>query len=205
MNNFATLLDTKFCDELPDQAKVYTARLAGASKRMDRLLLDLLEYGRVSSAGFQVACINTEEVILKLVERIRRSPLGCAADIQLELPLPMLQANGPLLEQALENLVTNALKFTAPITRPCLRIRAEDHGNKTRVCVEDNGPGIVPQYHQLIFGAFQRLDQSDLKSTGIGLAIVRAAVERMKGSVGVDSVAGKGSRFWIELPKARRT
>lgn len=202
MNNFATLLEKRYGDELPDQAKVYTARLAVASKRMDRLLLDLLEYGRVSSAGFQVASINTEEVVLNLVERIRRSPLGGAADIQLQLPLPQLQANGPLLEQALENLVMNALKFTAPSAGPSVHILAEDQGSKTRLCVEDKGPGIPPQYHQLIFGAFQRLDQSDPKSTGIGLAIVRAAVERMKGNVGVSSAVGRGSKFWIELPKA---
>src|SRR5204862_6745087 len=111
--------------------------------------------------------------------------------------LPALRANARLLEQAIENLLTNALKFTGQTAKPRVRIRAEEHQHKGRICVEDNGPGIPREYQHLIFGLFQRLDESDQKSTGIGLAIVRTAVERMIGSVGVDSIPGGGSRFWI--------
>jgi signal transduction histidine kinase len=70
--------------------------------------------------------------------------------------------------------------------------------------VEDNGPGIEEIYHERIFGIFERLDPApDAKGTGIGLAIAKAAAERMGGLVGVRSDPGKGSRFWIELPADR--
>jgi signal transduction histidine kinase len=72
-----------------------------------------------------------------------------------------------------------------------------------RILVEDNGIGIKPEYLEKIFGVFQKLQlQEDSPGTGIGLAIVRRAVERMGGSCGVESEVGRGSRFWIRLPKA---
>jgi signal transduction histidine kinase len=72
-----------------------------------------------------------------------------------------------------------------------------------RLWVEDNGIGIDPQYHQKIFGMFERLvSDREFEGTGIGLAIVHKAVERMGGRVGVESQPGDGSRFWIELPRA---
>jgi signal transduction histidine kinase len=67
--------------------------------------------------------------------------------------------------------------------------------------VEDNGIGVDPQYHEIIFEMFQRLNPS-YEGTGIGLALVKKAVTRMRGTVGVESQPGKGSRFWLQLAKA---
>ncbi|MEO7677618.1 MAG: ATP-binding protein, partial [Verrucomicrobiota bacterium] len=70
--------------------------------------------------------------------------------------------------------------------------------------VEDNGIGIDPKYHDRIFAIFQRLHTSEeFTGTGVGLAVVKRAVERMNGNMGVESEAGKGSRFWIELPRSQ--
>src|SRR5262249_16813295 len=72
-----------------------------------------------------------------------------------------------------------------------------------RFWFEDNGIGLAPESQQRVFGMFQRLNRADLyEGTGIGLAIVRKAVERMGGRVGVESELGKGSRFWVELKRA---
>jgi PAS domain S-box-containing protein len=202
MHNFATLLSHRYGSQLPNQAREYAQRLAAASLRMDRLLMDLLEYGRVSSIGLALEHVDTEELVRKLVERIRQSPRGPSAEIEIQVPLPKLRADTRLLGEAFENLLTNALKFVPPPTRPVIRIRAEDRGERSRVCIEDNGPGIPQEYHERIFGVFQRLDQNDAEGTGIGLAIVRTAIHRMKGQVGLNSALGKGSLFWVELPKA---
>ena len=80
---------------------------------------------------------------------------------------------------------------------------AEQRDGSTRLWVEDNGIGIPAEYQERVFGIFERLHAGDTyPGTGIGLAIVRKSVERMGGKVGVESSAGKGSRFWIELPCA---
>jgi signal transduction histidine kinase len=72
-----------------------------------------------------------------------------------------------------------------------------------RLWIEDNGIGIAPEYQDRVFGLFQRLNPVEaFPGTGVGLAIVRRAMERMGGRSGLDSTPGQGSRFWIELPKA---
>jgi len=72
-----------------------------------------------------------------------------------------------------------------------------------RIWVVDNGVGIAPEYHERIFGLFQQLKGPAAgKGTGVGLAIARRAVEKMGGTIGLESTPGKGSRFWVELPAA---
>jgi signal transduction histidine kinase len=97
-------------------------------------------------------------------------------------------------------LIENAVKFVAPGQNPCVRIRSEQRGNRVRLWVEDNGIGIPPEYHQKIWGVFERLHKSEIyPGTGIGLAIVRKAMERMGGRAGLESEPGKGSRFYLEF------
>ena len=112
-------------------------------------------------------------------------------------------ANPIALEQALTNLLTNALKFVPPGVAPRVTVRAEEFDSRVRIYVEDNGIGIPPDQHERIFGIFERLHSDQTyPGTGIGLAIVQKSVERMGGRVGVESEPGKGSRFWFELPRA---
>lgn len=111
-----------------------------------------------------------------------------------------------LLGQVLVNLIRNALTFIAPGVAPQVRIRTEERQGTTRVWVEDNGIGIPARYQDRVFGVFERLHSADAyPGAGIGLAIVRRAVERMGGTVGVESEEGKGSRFWFELQRGEET
>jgi signal transduction histidine kinase len=121
--------------------------------------------------------------------------------ITIEGGLPDVVGNRAALYQVVSNLMTNALKFQRPGTIPRVRLRAELRDGAVRLWVEDTGIGIAPEYHERIFGVFDRLHGSEeYPGTGIGLAIVRRSVERMKGRCGVVSTLGAGSSFWIELP-----
>jgi signal transduction histidine kinase len=102
--------------------------------------------------------------------------------------------------QILTNLFTNGVKFVAPGVQPRIQVRTERRDGRIRLWVEDNGIGIAPEHHKRIFTMFERLHTTrDYPGTGIGLTIVKRAVERMGGSVGLESTAGRGSRFWVEL------
>jgi len=91
-----------------------------------------------------------------------------------------------------------------PGVAPRIRIRTETSAGNVRLWVEDQGIGIAPEHQERIFRAFERLHPHDeYPGTGIGLAIVRRAAERMGGRAGVESQPGEGSRFWIELPLPR--
>jgi signal transduction histidine kinase len=106
-----------------------------------------------------------------------------------------------LLEQCLSNLINNATKFVSPGVTPEVRIRTESRGNQVRLWIEDNGIGIDASYHHKIFSMFERVgDLHRYEGTGIGLAIVHRAVQRMGGACGVESAPGQGSRFWVDLP-----
>jgi signal transduction histidine kinase len=106
------------------------------------------------------------------------------------------------LVQVISNLISNALKFVEPEAQPQIRVWTEAREDWVRLWVEDNGIGIAPQHQERIFKVFERLHGREIyPGTGIGLAIVRKGVERMGGTVGVESEVGK-SRFWIELRKA---
>src|SRR5204863_1642937 len=116
-----------------------------------------------------------------------------------------------LLEQVFTNLITNALKFTKPGARPEISISATEIGpsdlrsapSVVRITVTDNGIGIPPEFAKRMFGMFQKLHRGEeYAGTGIGLAVVKRAVELMNGRVGLFSQPDQGSSFWIELPSA---
>jgi PAS domain S-box-containing protein len=190
---------------LNETGKDYAARIDKAAKRMEHLVSDLLEYGRLTHLDFSVHPVDLkvqiENVLAEVDEDIRRTN----ARIRVREPMPIILGNERLLEQILTNLLSNALKFVAPGTRPQVSLQTETHGSMVRLWVEDNGIGLDAQYREKIFQLFQRLHTVEVfPGTGVGLAIVKRAAEQMGGQVGVESDVGRGSRFWIELPEADR-
>jgi signal transduction histidine kinase len=101
--------------------------------------------------------------------------------------------------QLFQNLIGNAIKYRSDAP-PLIRISAEEGENCWILSVEDNGIGIDPKYFDYIFGVFRRLHGSQKSGTGIGLAICRAAVERLGGRIWVESAPGAGSTFRVSLP-----
>jgi signal transduction histidine kinase len=107
-----------------------------------------------------------------------------------------------MLTQVILNLLSNALKFHKNNSIPQVRATAEEHDGLVRLNVRDNGIGIAPEHQERIWNVFERLhDRESYAGTGIGLAIVKRAADRMDGSSGVISHPGEGSTFWIELPR----
>jgi signal transduction histidine kinase len=126
--------------------------------------------------------------------------------LTVEIPETLrVQADPRGLAIALRNLIDNALKFTPTDRAPDIRIRAQASANsKVRLSVSDQGVGFDMRHHDRIFGMFQRLHRQDqIPGTGIGLALVHKAVERMGGQICADSAPGRGATFHIDLPAAR--
>jgi PAS domain S-box-containing protein len=198
MSGFTTTLLDDFGKLLPQEGHDYARRIANAAERMDHLIRDLLAYGKINSVNLPL----TDTPPAPIIEEFASSSEGKHATIRIDSPLPPVVANPTALDQVLKNLLSNAVKFVAPGKRPEIRVFAhEPKPGWTRICVQDNGIGIEPHYHDRIFRVFERLSASSYPGTGIGLAIVQKAMERMGGQVGIESSPGKGSCFWIELPK----
>jgi len=111
-------------------------------------------------------------------------------------------ADASSLHVILLNLLTKASKFVEPEKTPIIRISTENDGASVRLSVQDNGIGICEEDIGKLFTMFKRLNPDVYPGTGMGLAIVKKAAERMGGKVGVQSERGRGSRFWIELKAA---
>jgi PAS domain S-box-containing protein len=201
MRGFAELLLDEFADQLNSEAHSYLERIAGSASRMDNLILDALNYTHVLRADAPLTPVELDPLVRNLVATYPEWQLP-EAEIRIDGNLPPVLGNEAFLTQCVSNLVGNAIKFVTPGVAPRVRIWAESTETNVRIFVEDNGIGIASKDHERIFGMFERLNHvTQYPGTGIGLAIVHKAVERMGGGVDLVSEPGKGSKFWIELKK----
>jgi signal transduction histidine kinase len=165
------------------------------------LIQDLLAYSRVTRSAIQSVPVEPRLLLADLMVQLAPEIKERQADVRIENDLGMVLADPVLLTQVFVNLLSNALKFVPRGTAPQVRIWAEPRDGFERICVEDNGIGIDLRYRERLFRLFERLD-SEYPGTGIGLAIVKRAIERMGGRVGFESGATKGSLFWIDVRPA---
>lgn len=205
IRGLADILLEDYGAQMDATANGYVRGIRGATVHLDRLTNDLLSYTRISREEIQLEPVAIDALLKEVLSLM--SP-GKASALQMDIGpnlLPVL-ATPTLLGQCLSNLISNAVKFVAAGTIPRVQIRTESRGDRVRIWVEDNGVGIDPAYHGKIFGLFERAGNvRDHDGTGVGLAIVARASQRMGGSCGVESSLGSGSRFWIELPAASLT
>jgi signal transduction histidine kinase len=201
MNGFAIALREDYAAQLDGTAQDYVRRITGAAERMDQLICDVLNYSKITRQEYEAEPVELEpllEGILETYPTLR----GEQGTITLDRPFPRVMGSAPLLLQIFSNLIGNAVKFVPAGRRPEVRVWAEAREKGwVRLWVEDNGIGIAPENFSRIFGLFQRLEKR-FDGTGIGLAIVSRAVDRMGGKCGLESEEGKGSRFWAELKAA---
>lgn len=200
LQGFADILLSEYTGKLDADGQDYLRRIAKSADRMDKLIQDVLSYSRVVRGDFPFEPVDLHQLLLGMIESY---PVfePAKADIMIEAPLPLAMGNEAMFTQIFSNLMGNAVKFVAPGVRPRLRIWAEPRENLVRYFVEDNGIGIAADQIEKIFAIFQRASKG-YEGTGIGLAIVKKAVERMGGNVGVQSQPGQGSVFWIEVQRA---
>jgi signal transduction histidine kinase len=202
MKGFSEALLEDFSSGLGEEGQDYARRVVHSAERMDRLIQDLLAYSRLSRTELQFSPIDLNALVADVVASFQQEIDARQATVEIAPWLPAVMGHRATLELVMHNLVSNALKFTSKERPPTIRIWAETRDRNLRIWLEDNGIGIEPAHHERIFRVFERLHPvSDYAGTGIGLAIVRRGVERMGGRSGVQSESGKGSSFWIEIPR----
>jgi PAS domain S-box-containing protein len=204
IQGFAGALLEDYHDRIEAEGRVYLERIIVGVRRMDALIGDLLLYARLSGSELGLGTVYLDDAVAGALDQLDTAIKDAKAVVTVEGPLPAVRGHQAALVQALANLVGNALKFVPSGRVPCVRVSAVPSGRWTRITVADNGIGIAREHHERIFEVFERLHgPGDYAGTGIGLSIVKRAVEKMGGRVGVDSTPGEGSHFWIELPGAR--
>lgn len=200
MQGFAQMLTEDYGDKLDDRGRKFLERIRSASVRLDHLIRDVLTYSQITRSNSPFTVIDLDKLLRDVVDgypELRR------ARIEISESLAFVRGHEVPLTQCVSNLLGNAVKFVKPGEEPKVRVWTEHRYQFVRLWIEDEGIGIAPEDRERIFQIFSRVHhEKAYEGTGIGLSIVRKAIERMGGRVGVESELGKGSRFWIELPKA---
>jgi PAS domain S-box-containing protein len=200
---FGNVLLEDFSAELGELGQSYVKKIVAGADRLERLVDDLLTHASLRQQNLPMERTDLVRVVqqarLDLTEQITKQK----AVVNTDLPPTFVKAHEATLNLVVSNLISNSIKYVAEGVVPKIRIRSEDRGNTTRLWVEDNGIGIPREFHDQIFGVFQRLHTKEsYPGTGMGLAIVQKGMESMGGRSGVESKPGEGSRFWIELATA---
>lgn len=195
----------------PDELELLR-RIGLAASRMDQLVVDSLNYGKLLRQELPLKSIDIGSLLRGLVETYPNlhPPL---AEISIEIDHLLVSGNEAALTQIFSNLLGNAVKFVAAGTKPRVRVWADfdrcppglpsESHDCAYVWIEDNGIGIPGYAHKKIFTMFHRLHRAEeYPGTGIGLALVKKSLERTGGKITLQSEPGKGSRFCVQLPLA---
>ena len=187
---------------LPALATDYLQKIARSAERLDHLVQDLLEFSRISHDEESIAPVDLDRLLRDIVQQYPN--FQGDLDILIDGKLPVVLGHETALTQVVSNLLANAVKFVPSDRRPEIQVKAEVGEHVVRVEFIDNGIGIAPENQERIFRMFEQINPAGrYGGTGIGLAVVKKAVEKMQGSLGVESTEGQGSKFWIELLKAK--
>jgi signal transduction histidine kinase len=202
INGFAHLFEVEMSAQLSPRALEHLARIRNGSLKMATLIDDLLAYSHVDRRGMQLIVVALptliDSALAHYADEIQRR--GIAVATTLESVTARVDAEG--LSLALRNLLENALKYTRDRQNPRIDITCRRTEEGVLLTIADNGIGFDMEYHDHIFKIFQRLHRDDqYPGTGIGLALVHKAVERIGGRVWAQSNAGEGATFFIELPE----
>ena len=201
VSSFLQLLQKKYEPQLDKTANKYINLAVDGSNRMKRLINDLLQFSRITSSAIALKSIDTNEILDELQELFKMKLQSCNGKILAE-NLPIVNADKTPMMQLLQNLISNALKYKSEERDPVIKVSATEGLLEWTFIVEDNGIGIESKFFEKIFVIFQRLhNKNEYSGTGIGLAICKKIVERFNGKIWLESVIGKGSKFYFTIPK----
>jgi PAS domain S-box-containing protein len=186
---------------LPNQQQEYLGLIVKEGERLKRLIDNLLSLQRLR-AGFGLADpgpVLLYPLLYEVAEHYRTPLIKQCIEIDCALEIPPVQGESLMLHEALSNLLDNAVKYAPPESRIVLGVRND--GDRALLWVQDQGPGIPADKHELIFERFYRLDEPrKTAGTGLGLALVQEIVHAHGGQVWVESEVGRGSIFYLSLP-----
>jgi two-component system phosphate regulon sensor histidine kinase PhoR len=199
--NAETLLDGAL--ERPEIARKFLEAQMRNADRLAALVSDLLEISRIEAGTYEIHLdfIDVAPIVERIVDSVEQIAAEKQMTILCDVPPDLCAlADDHALEHVLLNLVDNAVKYTPSGGK--IQVRAAVVGERVRIEVEDNGPGIEARHRDRIFERFYRVDKGrsrEVGGTGLGLAIVKHLAEAMEGSVGVSAAEPQGSIFWVSL------
>ncbi|MGM8934291.1 sensor histidine kinase [Pseudomonas neustonica] len=205
IDGFSNILLSSLSEKLNAQETDYFNRIRAAANKMSTLIDDLLMLARVTRADVSLTAVNLSELAEKVVQSLRDAEPERRVQVDVQKNL-LVNGDPVLLAVAIENLISNAWKFTAKVDEPHIRIEEETRDGEKVVAVSDNGAGFDMEYADKLFTPFQRLHSaSDFPGTGIGLATIARIMAKLDGRVWAAAEPGKGASFYLKFNSVRNT
>ncbi len=201
VSSYMSLLQRRYGDKLDGDAREFIAFAHDGALRMDRLIVDLLQFSRIGRDAKPMEPVALAAVVDEAIANLGTTIADAKGRIELQRDLPVVMGNALDLVRLFQNVIGNALKYSLPDRPPVVTITAEAGAMTHVLTVRDNGIGISPEYFDTIFGVFKRLHTLDkYEGTGIGLAICKKVIDQHHGRIWVESNPGQGTAFHMELP-----
>ena len=201
ISSYSDILLKRYAPLFDAKAAEYFSRITDGALRMRSLIHALLAYSQVDKQPPVLALVPAREALADAMEHLQAEVRGKQGEVTID-DLPIVRGDRIRLTQLFQNLVANALKFTAQNRRPLIRITSNDAGEQYVFRVSDNGIGITPAGQERLFRIFSRLNTADAyPGSGIGLATCKKVVEQHGGRIWVESEPGVGSTFCFTIPK----
>lgn len=201
ISGFAELLLSDSGEMLDDKAREYLNTIINSTKRMGKMIDDLLAFSRTSRAELHKVRVSMTEIVNSVMSDLHHDVRDRKITWLIDEQLPDVQGDPFLLRQVMFNLVSNALKYTRKREEARIEIGATKADHEILFFVHDNGVGFDMDYAGKLFGVFQRLHSaSEFEGTGIGLANVRSIIKRHGGRTWAESAVDEGATFYFSLP-----
>ncbi|ARJ64400.1 PAS domain-containing sensor histidine kinase [Magnetospirillum sp. ME-1] len=200
ITSYLGLIQRRYEAALDEDGRQFLDFARDGATRMDRMVLDMLEFSRVGRVRDPLTRVDLAEVIAIAARNLELPIQESGATLSVPQGLPAVTGSAGELIRLFQNLIGNAVKYRHPDRPPAVAVWVERHRDGWVCTVADNGIGIAPEYFDRIFDIFQRLHaRSEYEGTGIGLALCRKIVEHHGGRIWVESEPGQGSRFRFTL------
>lgn len=197
---FVELLEKQYAPELDGKARQYLNYVSSGAARMIELVKGVLDYSRAGVTESSHEPIEFSEILSSTISNLGMAIAEAGAQITHD-PLPLVHGSRTQLNQLLENLISNAIKFRRDGVAPRIHVSCRREQDHWLLSIQDNGIGIPQEYHQRVFRIFQRLHPAQkYQGTGIGLAICQKIVEAHGGKIWIEAQQAQGATFCFTLP-----
>lgn len=203
IDGYSQLLLESASDILDGDSKTFLANIRSSTQQMNVLIEDLLAYSRLERRGYVLEPVIFASIVKTILLQYQAEIEGDKIKIALTFPEDLIiDADKESLMMVMRNLIDNAIKFSAKSDNPKIEVGSMQSNTESIIFVKDNGIGFDMKYHDRIYKIFQRLHLAEeYQGTGIGLAMVSKAVQRMHGQIWAESEVGKGASFYMKIGK----
>ena len=200
IDGFSKILLEDHADKLDDEGERLMNIILKNARKMGNLIDDILEFSRLGRKNIRKSRINVEQLAEEIFDELKTSVTG--RDLRLSInTLPNAYGDTAMIRQVMENLISNAVKYTGFKDNAVIEIGGKEDNNEIVYYVKDNGAGFDMKYADKLFGVFQRLHSAgEYEGTGIGLSLVKRIIEKHDGKVWAEGKVDEGATFYFTLP-----